>query len=334
MDESIITGESTPVSKAPGSLLLSGSRNGCNSLDAVVYREQENSTLAFMICNISDATEAKASSQAAIDSLMQWFVVGVFTLAFVWAVGGFLHLDSRLPVFVRIDLVGKRTMAILAAACPCAIGISIPSATMAGIGEFWQRRIPFWMLSIRILTPCLDCARRNGILIAGGATVIEKLKEVTCLVMDKTGTLTEGAPRVVGCDISETWTRDWTKFCLLVCATEEPGAAVHPAGRAVFQRYLSEISSVWLDYKEKGTATDVDEIPGQGVYSMIGLADGSSHKVCLGNEEMMERYGVYYNDSSSPAKDSLVVHVAIDGDYVGQIFLQVRLVGLRSLNFV
>jgi len=61
--------------------------------------------------------------------------------------------------------------------------------------------------------------------------------------MDKTSTSTEGTLKVVGCDINDVWRHDWTIFCLLICAAKEPGAAVHPAGRAVFQQYLWEALS-------------------------------------------------------------------------------------------
>jgi P-type Cu+ transporter len=301
LDESIITGESRPVTKTVGALLKSGSRNGNGELLAVVYKDQEESTLSAMIGTISEATKQKASVQGRIDGVMLWFVVGVLCLTGLRTGLGWYWHDPRLPLSMNLDVIGRRAMAMLMAACPCAIGLSVPSAIMAGIDAAWQR----------------------GILITEGVTVMERLRKVTCVVLDKTGTLTEGTLRVENVTVNDKWSNDWTTFCFLLCAAEEPGAAVHPAGQAIFEHFLAEVGESWLGFKGKSTTNSVEEVPGQGVFCSIDSTDRGSYRVCLGNEEMMQRYNIEIpstRDRGSMTSSS-VVHVAIDEEYVGSINL-------------
>lgn len=136
IDESIISGESTLLQKTPGSTLLSGSRNGKNALIAQVIKEQAQSTLATMIQDISETTDSKLSSQKIADAVIPWFALGVMALAVARSGLAFWMLDSTLPLYLRINTIGKSFMTISTAACPCAIGLSVPSAIMAAVGEF------------------------------------------------------------------------------------------------------------------------------------------------------------------------------------------------------
>lgn len=301
VDESIISGESRPVTKTVGALLKSGSRNGNGELVAVVYKEQEESTLSTMIGTISEATEQEASVQGRIDGVMQWFVIGVLSLTILRTGLGWYWPKPRLPLSVNLDVLGRRAMTMLMAACPCAIGLSVPSAIMAGIDAAWQR----------------------GILITEGAIVMERLRKVTCVVLDKTGTLTEGTLRVQKVNVEDKWRNDWTTFCFLVCAAEEPGAAVHPAGQAIFEHFFAEVGDSWQGFKAKSTTSRIEEFPGQGVICSIDSTDRGSHSICLGNEEMMLRYHIDITNTSDSdsAASSSVVHIAIDDEYVGYLSL-------------
>lgn len=188
---------------------------------------------------------------------------------------------------------------MLMAACPCAIGLSVPSAIMAGIDAAWQR----------------------GILITEGATIMERLGRVTCVVLDKTGTLTEGKLKVEGVEINERWKDDWSTFCFLVCAAEEPGAAVHPAGQAIFEHFFAEIGDSWLGFKGKSTIADLHENPGQGVSCTIASTDRGRHRVCLGNAEMMQMHRIAVPAITPGIASTSTVHIAIDDVYVGYIAL-------------
>lgn len=141
IDESIISGESTLLLKTPGSTLLSGSRNGRRTLIAQVIKEQEQSTLATMIHDISETTDSKVSSQKLADAVIPWFALGVMSLAITRSVIAFWLLDRVIPVSSRINIVGRSFMTILTAACPCAIGLSVPSAIMAAVGMYFLHDI-------------------------------------------------------------------------------------------------------------------------------------------------------------------------------------------------
>lgn len=136
IDESIISGESTLLLKTAGSTLLSGSRNGQNVLVAKVIKTQKQSTLATMIQDVIESTDSKASSQRLTDAIIPWFALGVIILAFTQGFLAFWLLSLDIPLSSRIDVIGKRIMTILTAACPCAIGLSVPSAIMAAVGGF------------------------------------------------------------------------------------------------------------------------------------------------------------------------------------------------------
>lgn len=316
VDESIISGESTLQPKAAGSSLLSGSRNGTSVLIARVIKEQEQSTLATMIRDISESTESKMSSQNLTNTIIQWFTLGVIALAVTRSVVVFTFLDSIIPLSARINIVGKSMMTILTAACPCAIGLSVPSAIMSAVGAYFDLGF------VTLADYFTDEAWRRGILIVGGGGVLERLSEVTCVVMDKTGTLTRGTHSVQGQDLSPTWTSTsgFSKFCLLICATEEPGKVVHPIGRAIFQHYFSNLPAA-RHFREHCTITSRREIAGQGMDCSIRMRDSSTLHILVGNELLLSSHNVLVPSSYVVDDFTVAVHIAIDCTYVGRIFL-------------
>jgi Cd2+/Zn2+-exporting ATPase len=158
-----------------------------------------------------------------------------------------------------------------------------------------------------------NAAWQQGILILGGATAMKNLKNVNSVIMDKTGTLTEGVLSVKDCIINGTWARDWKRFCLLVCAAEEPGTAIHPAARAIFQQYLSEVADEWPSFKQSATVTCTEEIPGQGIRCSVELGDGSTYNICLGNKEIMREYDICWEDASILVESISIGYIAIGG---------------------
>lgn len=132
VDESTMTGESLPVSKDVGDFLMSGTRNISSRIVAVVTAEQHESSLEKLIESISSATEQRRESNYGVDSLVRHFVAGILVLALL---GFGLTLYTVEGLFLpKFNVAAQRAMAILAASCPCALGLAGPSATMAGIG--------------------------------------------------------------------------------------------------------------------------------------------------------------------------------------------------------
>lgn len=124
-----------PAVKKPGDLLMSGTRNLTSLLTAIVSVEQSESSLERLIESISSATEEKIAGNGAIDTLTANFVkciLMITCLAFGWT---YAKSNRSLSSFECINIACERAMAILAAACPCALGLATPSAIMAGLGR-------------------------------------------------------------------------------------------------------------------------------------------------------------------------------------------------------
>lgn len=132
VDEATMTGESFPSSKTVGSFLMSGTRNISSRIIAVVIAEQHESSLERLIENISCATEEKGNASASVDSIVRHFVAGILFLACIGFVTSFSTFQG--PVLDRFNAAAQRTMVILAASCPCALGLAGPSASIAGLG--------------------------------------------------------------------------------------------------------------------------------------------------------------------------------------------------------
>jgi Cu+-exporting ATPase len=231
-------------------------------------------------------------------------------------------------------------MAMLAAACPCAIGLATPSAVMAGV----------------------DACYARGALLPGGSLAIENLARLTHLVLDKTGTLTEGRLQVSKVSLAEPFRQEKELCCHLLCATERDEAQTHPVGRAVFQwclrqlqqqrrqlivdgrghdagRNESKAAAINEHEPTLGTAPtrNVDSVPGKGVSCEVqdGSIDNQEtwYGVHIGSERFLVEHGIKL--PTSPSDDgkgqgnsnrtpipTTTVHFAIDGTYAGMFLLQ------------
>ncbi|MBK8010115.1 MAG: cation-translocating P-type ATPase [Deltaproteobacteria bacterium] len=167
LDESLLTGESIPVPKRAGDRIVAGSLNGRGLLRAEVEAIGDASTLSQLLALLRDAQADKAPTQRFADRVIQWFVPAVLMLA---------SLTFGLWIFLGAGLAQAALYAVsvLVVACPCALGLAVPTAVVVATGR----------------------AARRGLLVKGGAA-LEALAEIDVLVFDKTGTLTEGRPQLV-----------------------------------------------------------------------------------------------------------------------------------------
>jgi len=169
VDESMVTGESMPVTKAVGDRLIGGTVNGTGALVMRAEKVGSETMLARIVTMVAEAQRSRAPIQGLVDTVAGWFVpavVAVAVVAFVaWAIWG-------PPPALAYALIAA--VSVLIIACPCALGLATPMSIMVGIGK----------------------GAAAGVLIRS-AEALERLEKVDALVVDKTGTLTEGKPRVV-----------------------------------------------------------------------------------------------------------------------------------------
>ncbi len=199
VDESMLTGESLPVDKGPGDAVTGGTLNHQGMIRFAARRVGKDTALAQIIRLVQEAQGSKAPIQSLADRVAAVFVPAVILTALAvfviwWAAGG-----AFVPAMVRL-------VAVLVIACPCALGLATPTAIMAGTGK----------------------GAENGILFKTGAA-LETLARLDTVVLDKTGTITEGKPRVT--DVLAL--RLETEASLLTLAASVEQGSEHPLGKAI-----------------------------------------------------------------------------------------------------
>jgi heavy metal translocating P-type ATPase len=279
VDEAMISGEAIPVEKEAGAKVVGGTVNGTGSLLVRAERVGADTLLAHIVRLVSDAQRSRAPVQRLVDRVARYFVPAVIAVSiltfFLW-----LSFD---PSEQRLSQAVLRAVAVLIIACPCALGLATPMAIMVGTGR----------------------GAESGVLIRN-AEALEVLHKADTLVVDKTGTLTEGKPRLVvvepGGGFSETE--------LLRLGGSVERASEHPLAAAVVQ-----------GAKERGVdlvpAADFQSLTGKGV---IGTVEG--HAVILGNVALLAERGVA-TEAVAQRADTLrreghtILVVAIDGQFAG-----------------
>ena len=275
VDEAMVTGEPIPVEKTVGDAVIGATINGTGSLILRAERVGRATLLAQIVQMVSEAQRTRAPIQSLADRLAEYFVPAVVTvsiLAFVaWSVWG--------PE-PRLALALVSAVAVLIIACPCALGLATPMAIMVGTGR----------------------GATAGVLVKN-AEALELLERVDTLVVDKTGTLTEGKPtltRVVLADGS-----DVSEERLLALAAGLERASEHPLAAAVIEGAKARPVAI-------PDTTAFDSITGQGV---VGHVDGKA--IALGNAELMKTRGVdvralHDQVAELSAAGETVMYVAVD----------------------
>ena len=182
VDQSTLTGESVPVSKGPGDFLMSGTVNQSSQVAAVVYKAQEDSALECLISSISTSTEGPILDTKT-DLIISRFVSIIFGVAILGFTFTWRSASGHDGTVLALNAACERAMAILASACPCALGLATPSAVMAG----------------------LDACRLRGVVVKKGINTYQSMLSLTHVMLDKTGTLTTGKQHFSG--HSHLWTK-------------------------------------------------------------------------------------------------------------------------------
>jgi Cu+-exporting ATPase len=283
IDESMITGESTPVEKSTNNRVIGATINGSGSFVMRAERVGSETLLARIVQLVGQAQRSRAPSQRLADRVAKWFVPFVVAAAIITFVA-WLSFGPQ-PRFAHALV---NAVAVLIIACPCALGLATPMAIMVGVGR----------------------GARAGVLIKN-AEALEILEKVDTLVVDKTGTLTEGKPRVVA--MSTELANDPE---LLRLAASLERASEHPLAAAVLEAAAQQ--GLKLSQPQEFRSA-----PGKGI---VGMVDG--RKVAVGTPTLMVEVGALQQPAviaGMSQADSTILCVAIGRQYAGNITVADRL---------
>lgn len=318
VDVSTLTGELMPATKKPGDFLMSGTRNLTSCLTVIVSMEQRESSLEKIIEGISSATDEKATSNGAIDTLTAYFVRTVLMitcLSFCWT---YATTSLSPSSFDRINIACERAMAILAAACPCALGLATPSAVMAGLGRQSVCRMFLELIEFA------DAGWSRGIILTGGSKVMESLEKLTQVVMDKTGTLTEGRLSVCKSGYSNNHSIAMSKLCMYLCVAERHDARRHPIARVAFQWALSQLDDEQKKLQNRAELRSFSNQLGKGIFCEVKLPNDTQwHTVHVGNQTLLREDGIEVTDPlGGLERFTTTVYIAIDRQYTAFLALE------------
>ncbi|MBD8908494.1 heavy metal translocating P-type ATPase [Methylorubrum zatmanii] len=247
VDEGMITGEPVPVEKGEGARVVAGTLNTTGSFDLVVDRIGADTALARIVRMVEEAQGGKLPIQALVDRVTLWFVPAVIAIAaltfLAWLAFG------PAPALGHALVAG---IAVLIIACPCAMGLATPVSIMVGTGR----------------------AAERGVLFRQGAA-LQGLRDIAVIALDKTGTLTEGRPRLTDCVTAAGFSRD----TVLALAGAVEARSEHPVARAIAEA-AREVGAV-------PAAEAFEAVPGHGVSATV-----EGRPVALGNRRFMSELGI------------------------------------------
>ena len=280
LDESMITGEPLPVEKGPGDPLTGGTLAKSGSLVMRAERVGAETTLARIVALVAKAQRSRAPIQALADRVAGVFVPAVVAVAVLAAIGWVAAGPSPALAYAL-----SAAVSVLIIACPCALGLATPMSIMVAAGRGAQ----------------------VGVLVRD-AEALERLAKADLLVVDKTGTLTEGRPTVT--DVVPMGPAD--RECLLALAAALERSTQHPLAEAI----VEAAEAAGAPYLE---ASAVESVAGRGVHGQV-----AGQTVALGNEAMMQALGIPLGDYAHRANrledaGKTAMFVAVDGVLSGVI---------------
>jgi Cu+-exporting ATPase len=270
VDESLLTGESQPVAKSPGDILIAGSLNYDGALEYRATAIGAESRLGQILRMVEQAQSSRAPMQQLADRVSAIFVPTIIGLALAtFAIWSFFDISRAFAIAV----------AVLVVACPCAMGLAVPAALTVAVGRGAQL----------------------GVLFKGGEA-LERLAHVDTILLDKTGTLTEGKPSVVAVLPAAGWTDDR----LLQLAASAEQRSEHPLARAVL--HAAEARELTLLPSDHFQAQ-----PGRGLKATV-----TGVEVLAGNSRLFGEHGIAI--PQLPAEPgATVLHIAQAGTYAGTL---------------
>ncbi|HET6654982.1 MAG TPA: copper-translocating P-type ATPase [Gammaproteobacteria bacterium] len=280
IDESMVTGESLPVEKAADDGVIGGTLNGLGSLIMRADKVGSDTLLARIVAQVAAAQRSRAPIQSLADRVASWFVPTVVLVAVATFIAWYAFGPA--PEFAHALI---NAVAVLIIACPCALGLATPMSVMVAMGKGAQ----------------------TGVLFRDAAAV-ETLRDIDTLLVDKTGTLTEGKPRVTAVDALG----DRPEADVLALAASLERASEHPLAAAIVAAARERELALH-------DAAEFESITGEGVIGQV-----NDRRVALGNDKLMTAQGINAEAAHGRAgalreSGATVMYVAIDGALAGLI---------------
>ncbi|ODV62201.1 Cu(2+)-transporting P-type ATPase CCC2 [Ascoidea rubescens DSM 1968] len=314
VDESLVTGESTPILKSKNSNLIGGSINNTNTIYMKVQKVGKYTKLSKIISLVKDAQTKKAPLQRYADYIASKFVPTILCLALITFCAWLFLLEYYLnennlskKLFKEIKINGKFFVAlkisisVIVVACPCALGLAAPTAIMVGTGV----------------------GAENSILIKGGE-VLENLNKVKMILFDKTNTLTVGSMQIHSYNFfpaKENYNLDDVNIWHLINLIENN--INHPISKSL-REYSKKLSfqndkefSSSSNLNNKLNVSNIVNKVGFGVTANFSISNETSHKVKVGNSKLIENIQDDDNDEIGTK-----IYVSIGNDFIGYIILK------------
>lgn len=292
VDESMLTGESIPVEKAPGDGVIGATINRTGSFTFRATRVGKDTALAQIVTLVEQAQGSKAPIQRLADVIASYFVPAILGLSALTFIGWFVWGPDP-----RFTFALQAFIAVLIIACPCALGLATPTAIMVGTGK----------------------GAESGVLIRGGEA-LEGAHKINAIILDKTGTLTSGRPIVTDVVVSSqlsvvSGTQHSalrTQHSLLRLAAAAELGSEHPLGEAIVERARELRLAL-------PAVESFEAVTGRGISAVV-----EGHALLLGNEALLADWAIEPNGLSETARDlarsgKTPMYVAVDGEAAGVI---------------